>query len=158
MSKQEGNQRPSSMVSETSTAGTTSTMEAKPGPKVSSWPLPLFCILPGPFVARNLFDLHHSFVRETCNKYSPQMTDQEIEANCGYVTRPRKQVIADRTRTDIYGLGRILHFPVMSLEGHTSVHMCVKDRMVRFTTEGPRGFCAHDMEALTEEQGREPAL
>ena len=86
------------------------------------------------------------------------MTDQEIEANCGYVTRPRKQVIADRTRTDIYGLGRILHFPVMSLEGHTSVHMCVKDRMVRFTTEGPRGFCAHDMEALTEEQGREPAL
>lgn len=39
MSKQERNQRPSSMVSETSTAGTASTLEAKPGPKVSSWPL-----------------------------------------------------------------------------------------------------------------------
>lgn len=37
MSKQERNQRPSSMVSETSTTGTTSTVEAKPGPKVSSW-------------------------------------------------------------------------------------------------------------------------
>ncbi|XP_055279257.1 pleckstrin homology domain-containing family A member 7 isoform X2 [Moschus berezovskii] len=34
MSKQERNQRPSSMVSETSTAGTTSTVEAKPGPKI----------------------------------------------------------------------------------------------------------------------------
>lgn len=34
MSKQERNQRPSSMVSETSTAGTTSTLEAKPGPKI----------------------------------------------------------------------------------------------------------------------------
>ncbi|KAM7086450.1 pleckstrin homology domain-containing family A member 7 isoform 3-T4 [Molossus nigricans] len=34
MSKQERNQRPSSMVSETSTTGTTSTMEAKPGPKI----------------------------------------------------------------------------------------------------------------------------
>ncbi|KAK2506054.1 hypothetical protein MC885_011782, partial [Smutsia gigantea] len=34
MSKQERNQRPPSMVSETSTAGTTSTMEAKPGPKI----------------------------------------------------------------------------------------------------------------------------
>ncbi|XP_051048707.1 pleckstrin homology domain-containing family A member 7 isoform X4 [Phodopus roborovskii] len=35
MSKQERNQRPSSMVSETSTAGTTSTLEAKPGPKIT---------------------------------------------------------------------------------------------------------------------------
>uniref|UniRef100_G1NVY7 Pleckstrin homology domain containing A7 n=1 Tax=Myotis lucifugus TaxID=59463 RepID=G1NVY7_MYOLU len=34
MSKQERNQRPSSMVSETSTTGTTSTVEAKPGPKI----------------------------------------------------------------------------------------------------------------------------
>ncbi|XP_073898417.1 pleckstrin homology domain-containing family A member 7 isoform X9 [Castor canadensis] len=34
MSKQERNQRPSSMVSETSTAGTTSTLEAKPVPKI----------------------------------------------------------------------------------------------------------------------------
>ncbi|XP_029391671.1 pleckstrin homology domain-containing family A member 7 [Mus pahari] len=34
MSKPERNQRPSSMVSETSTAGTTSTLEAKPGPKI----------------------------------------------------------------------------------------------------------------------------
>nr|XP_035120097.1 pleckstrin homology domain-containing family A member 7 isoform X9 [Callithrix jacchus] len=34
MSKQDRNQRPSSMVSETSTAGTTSTLEAKPGPKI----------------------------------------------------------------------------------------------------------------------------
>ncbi|XP_076797558.1 pleckstrin homology domain-containing family A member 7 isoform X5 [Arvicanthis niloticus] len=34
MSKQERNQRPASMVSETSTAGTTSTLEAKPGPKI----------------------------------------------------------------------------------------------------------------------------
>nr|XP_012636130.1 pleckstrin homology domain-containing family A member 7 isoform X2 [Microcebus murinus] len=34
MSKQERNQRPSSMVSETSTAGTASTLEAKPGPKI----------------------------------------------------------------------------------------------------------------------------
>ncbi|XP_055971836.1 pleckstrin homology domain-containing family A member 7 isoform X3 [Sorex fumeus] len=34
MSKQEQNQRPSSMVSETSTAGTSSTLEAKPGPKI----------------------------------------------------------------------------------------------------------------------------
>ncbi|KAM5224347.1 pleckstrin homology domain-containing family A member 7 isoform 5-T5 [Hipposideros larvatus] len=34
MSKQERNLRPSSMVSETSTTGTTSTMEAKPGPKI----------------------------------------------------------------------------------------------------------------------------
>ncbi|XP_024902152.1 pleckstrin homology domain-containing family A member 7 isoform X4 [Pteropus alecto] len=34
MSKQEKNQRPSSMVSETSTTGTTSTVEAKPGPKI----------------------------------------------------------------------------------------------------------------------------
>ncbi|XP_057606055.1 pleckstrin homology domain-containing family A member 7 isoform X4 [Hippopotamus amphibius kiboko] len=34
MSKSERNQRPSSMVSETSTAGTTSTVEAKPGPKI----------------------------------------------------------------------------------------------------------------------------
>ncbi|XP_043757943.1 pleckstrin homology domain-containing family A member 7 isoform X5 [Cervus elaphus] len=34
MSKQERNQRPSSMVSETSTAGTTSTVEAKAGPKI----------------------------------------------------------------------------------------------------------------------------
>ncbi|XP_052056706.1 pleckstrin homology domain-containing family A member 7 isoform X2 [Apodemus sylvaticus] len=34
MLKQERNQRPSSMVSETSTAGTTSTLEAKPGPKI----------------------------------------------------------------------------------------------------------------------------
>ncbi|XP_021119510.1 pleckstrin homology domain-containing family A member 7 isoform X2 [Heterocephalus glaber] len=34
MSKQEKNQRPSSMVSESSTAGTTSTLEAKPGPKI----------------------------------------------------------------------------------------------------------------------------
>uniref|UniRef100_G3UE32 Pleckstrin homology domain containing A7 n=1 Tax=Loxodonta africana TaxID=9785 RepID=G3UE32_LOXAF len=34
MSKQERNQRPSSMVSETSTAGTTSTLEARPGPKI----------------------------------------------------------------------------------------------------------------------------
>nr|XP_045002552.1 pleckstrin homology domain-containing family A member 7 isoform X2 [Jaculus jaculus] len=34
MSKQERNQRPSSMVSETSTAGTTSTLEAKPGSKI----------------------------------------------------------------------------------------------------------------------------
>ncbi|XP_060015579.1 pleckstrin homology domain-containing family A member 7 isoform X1 [Lagenorhynchus albirostris] len=34
MSKRERNQRPSSMVSETSTAGTTSTVEAKPGPKI----------------------------------------------------------------------------------------------------------------------------
>ncbi|XP_033620004.1 pleckstrin homology domain-containing family A member 7 isoform X3 [Fukomys damarensis] len=34
MSKQERNQRPSSMVSESSTAGTTSTLEAKPGPKI----------------------------------------------------------------------------------------------------------------------------
>ncbi|CAO2582944.1 Pleckstrin homology domain-containing family A member 7 [Lemmus lemmus] len=34
MSKQERNQRPSSMVSETSTAGTTSTLEAKPGPRI----------------------------------------------------------------------------------------------------------------------------
>lgn len=39
MSKQERNQRPSSMVSESSTAGTTSTLEAKPGPRVSSWSL-----------------------------------------------------------------------------------------------------------------------
>ncbi|XP_012972983.2 pleckstrin homology domain-containing family A member 7 isoform X5 [Mesocricetus auratus] len=35
MLKQERNQRPSSMVSETSTAGTTSTLEAKPGPKIT---------------------------------------------------------------------------------------------------------------------------
>ncbi|XP_008851753.1 pleckstrin homology domain-containing family A member 7 isoform X2 [Nannospalax galili] len=35
MSKQERDQRPSSMVSETSTAGTTSTLEAKPGPKIT---------------------------------------------------------------------------------------------------------------------------
>ncbi|XP_019602188.2 pleckstrin homology domain-containing family A member 7 isoform X12 [Rhinolophus sinicus] len=34
MSKQERNLRPSSMVSETSTTATTSTMEAKPGPKI----------------------------------------------------------------------------------------------------------------------------
>ncbi|XP_054294761.2 pleckstrin homology domain-containing family A member 7 isoform X3 [Pongo pygmaeus] len=34
MSKQDRNQRPSSMVSETSTAGTASTLEAKPGPKI----------------------------------------------------------------------------------------------------------------------------
>ncbi|XP_054997251.1 pleckstrin homology domain-containing family A member 7 isoform X4 [Sorex araneus] len=34
MLKQERNQRPSSMVSETSTAGTSSTLEAKPGPKI----------------------------------------------------------------------------------------------------------------------------
>ncbi|XP_032976222.1 pleckstrin homology domain-containing family A member 7 isoform X2 [Rhinolophus ferrumequinum] len=34
MSKQERNLRPSSMVSETSTTGTASTMEAKPGPKI----------------------------------------------------------------------------------------------------------------------------
>ncbi|XP_030774824.1 pleckstrin homology domain-containing family A member 7 isoform X3 [Rhinopithecus roxellana] len=34
MSKHEKNQRPSSMVSETSTAGTASTLEAKPGPKI----------------------------------------------------------------------------------------------------------------------------
>ncbi|XP_037695252.1 pleckstrin homology domain-containing family A member 7 isoform X2 [Choloepus didactylus] len=34
MSKQERNQRPASMVSETSTTGTTSTLEAKPGPKI----------------------------------------------------------------------------------------------------------------------------
>ncbi|XP_028915581.1 pleckstrin homology domain-containing family A member 7 isoform X2 [Ornithorhynchus anatinus] len=34
MSKQETNQRPSSMVSETSTAGTASTLDMKPGPKV----------------------------------------------------------------------------------------------------------------------------
>nr|XP_023419055.1 pleckstrin homology domain-containing family A member 7 isoform X1 [Cavia porcellus]XP_023419056.1 pleckstrin homology domain-containing family A member 7 isoform X1 [Cavia porcellus] len=34
MSKQERNQRPSSMVSESSTAGTTSTLEAKPGPRI----------------------------------------------------------------------------------------------------------------------------
>ncbi|KAM5247378.1 pleckstrin homology domain-containing family A member 7 isoform 2-T2 [Ctenodactylus gundi] len=34
MLKQEKNQRPSSMVSETSTAGTTSTLEAKPAPKI----------------------------------------------------------------------------------------------------------------------------
>ncbi|KAG8524273.1 Pleckstrin homology domain-containing family A member 7, partial [Galemys pyrenaicus] len=36
MSKQERNQRPSSMVSETSTAGTSSTVETKPGPKIKS--------------------------------------------------------------------------------------------------------------------------
>ncbi|XP_037006480.2 pleckstrin homology domain-containing family A member 7 isoform X3 [Artibeus jamaicensis] len=34
MSKQERNQRPSSMVSETSTTGTTSTVEARPGPRI----------------------------------------------------------------------------------------------------------------------------
>ncbi|XP_063498006.1 pleckstrin homology domain-containing family A member 7 isoform X8 [Symphalangus syndactylus] len=34
MSKQDRNQRPSSMVSETSTAGTASTLEAKPGPRI----------------------------------------------------------------------------------------------------------------------------
>ncbi|XP_076970240.1 pleckstrin homology domain-containing family A member 7 isoform X2 [Tamandua tetradactyla] len=34
MSKQERNQRPASMVSETSTTGTTSTLEARPGPRI----------------------------------------------------------------------------------------------------------------------------
>lgn len=69
------------------------------------------------------------------------MTDQEIEASWGYITCSRKQAIADRTRTDIKVLGCIVHFPHVSWEGHTSVHLCVRDPLATFMTDGPKEGC-----------------